>query len=326
MFTTVYQQPKDMNWGQSQEERLEIVRPDLNFGSMTSEEVFFYENGFNIDCTDTKGIGHSILFSNIKFKITPSSIAKRNSDYYNYKTIGHIWEVKNSKLIKNMMQIAEKCENPGDDMHRLMEGFNKMGEKHPAAKHYILPLKDHLIEIIASDIDFKEIKRPPFEDLSYKPKDKKQIDWKDHSNWPRDDFKNFSPYKTEGLKSKVSNFKFNSAPIENFAYNKSGLEIFIDDKNEQRYKFSFNKCLKVDIMDTDVACLMANEYYQAAGYTLIQIKNSKLIEDLKKKATDPDLFKQLECSKHFVLPLRDNLIEIIAEDISIERAPDDGEF
>lgn len=225
-----------------------------------------------------------------------------------------------------MMQIAEKCENPADDMHRLMEGFNKMGEKHPAAKHYILSLKDHLIEIIASDIDFKEIKRPPFEDLSYKPKDKKQIDWKDHSNWPRDDFKNFSPYKTEGLKSKVSNFKFNSAPVENFAYNKSGLEIFIDDKNEQRYKFSFNKCLKVDIMDTDVACLMANEYYQAAGYTLIQIKNSKLIEDLKKKATDPDLFKQRERSKHFVLPLRDNLIEIIAEDISIEKAPDDGEF
>ena len=90
MFTTVYQQPKDINWVQSQEEKLEIVRPDLNFGSMTSEEVFFYENGFNIDCTDTKGIGHSILFSNIKFKITPSSIAKRNSDYYNYKTIGHI--------------------------------------------------------------------------------------------------------------------------------------------------------------------------------------------------------------------------------------------
>lgn len=45
MFTTVYQQPKDINWVQSQEEKLEIVRPDLNFGSMTSEEVFFMKMG-----------------------------------------------------------------------------------------------------------------------------------------------------------------------------------------------------------------------------------------------------------------------------------------
>lgn len=326
MFTANYPQQYEINLDQNQEEKLQIFRPDLNFGSTSSEEVFFYENEFNIDCTDTKGIGHSILFSNIKFRIIPSSIAKKNSNYYNSKTIGHIWEVKNSKLIKNMMQIAAQCERPDGDMHRLMEGFNKIGEKHPAAKHYILPLKDHLIEIIASDIDLKEIKRPPFEELSYKPKDKNEIDWKDHHNWPRDKFKSFSPYSEEGLKSKVSDFKFNSSPIENLAYNKSGLEIYIDDKNEQRYKFSFNKCLKVDIMDTDVAYLMTNEYYQAAGYTLIQIKNSKIIEDLKKQITDPDLLKQLERSKHFVLPLRDNLIEIVAEDISIEKAPIDGDL
>lgn len=324
MFTTVCHQSQDVNLEQNQKEELEIVRPDLTFGSSASEEVFFYDNGFDIACTDTKGMGYSIYFSNIKFKITPADFAKNNTYYYNSKTIGHIWEVKNSNLIKKMTQIAEKCERPGGDMHRLMEGFNKMGEKHLAAKHYILPLKDSLIEIIASDMDFTQIERYPFENLSYNPKNKKEIKWKEYYSWPHDTFKSFSPYASKGLKSRVSDFKFHSSPLENFAYNKSGLEIYIDDINEKRHKMSFSKCLKIDIMDADVACFMANEYYHVAGYTLIEIKDSKLIEDLKKQTTDINLIKQLERSKHFVLPLRDNLIEIVAEDIALEKATDES--
>ena len=37
MFTTNYEQPRDINLDQTQEEKLEIVRPDIFLGDKTSE-------------------------------------------------------------------------------------------------------------------------------------------------------------------------------------------------------------------------------------------------------------------------------------------------
>ena len=102
MFTTVYQQPKDMNWGQSQEERLEIVRPDLNFGSMTADEVLVSSALLNINLNDTKNLCHKLKCCYSKFRVVPECVAKQNSNYYSPEKLGYIWEVKNSKLIKKI--------------------------------------------------------------------------------------------------------------------------------------------------------------------------------------------------------------------------------
>ena len=55
------------------------------------------------------------------------------------------------------------------------------------------------------------------------------------------------------------------------------------------------------------------------GYFLDQISKSEMIENLKRKISNPAILKQLDHSKHFILHLRDNTIQVIAEDISVER-------
>lgn len=288
----------------------------FDFGAMLAEEVFFKYNMLNIVFSDLKGVGHSFYCDNIKIRITPACFAVYNTDYYNPGTIGRIWEVKNSRVIAELNKAVEEYTEPGDQMRDLMQGLDKGGERHPGVKHYILPLQNYLIEIIAAEGDLKEVERTPFEDLSYRPKEKREIRWKERNFVPRSGWR----YLTEAVKAKASDFKLHSTPLENFAYNRSGLEIYVDDRSEQRYKISFDKCLKVDIMDTDVASVMTN-YYQVAGYTLIEVENSKLIDELKSQTTEPSMLAQLERSKHYVLPMRDNLVEVVAEDIAIEKAP-----
>lgn len=321
MISMSYQHDKDLSKTMSErEETLEKVS-DTDFGIMSAEEVFFQGNTFGIIFDDLRGVSHNFSCNNIKLRITPACLAARNTNYYNPKTIGHIWEVKNSRLVAKLLKVAEECTYPGDQMRDLMEGLDKGGQKHPGVRHYILPLKDHLIEIIASDVGLNELERPPYKDLSYKPKDPRDLHWRERYVVIPEDLRGMSPSKIEGLATKVSDFRFNSTPLERFRYNNSGLEVYADDRSGETYKISFNKCLKVDVMDADVASVMVNEYYRAGGYTLIEVEGSKLIEELKKDTADPSLIAQLERSKHFVLPMRDNLVEVVAEDISIEKVP-----
>lgn len=306
MFTTVYQQPKDMNWGQSQEERLEIVRPDLNFGSMTADEVLVSSALLNINLNDTKNLCHKLKCCYSKFRVVPECVAKQNSNYYSPEKLGYIWEVKNSKLIKKikLKEIEEEWVIPNIEN----------------VKHFILPLKDKLIEIVTSDLgSIRKTDKTQIKDLSYRKSEKaKKLSWIDYE----------VPF-SNGFHKLLSNFEFNSTPLEQLTYNKSGLEICLDDRQGQRHRITFDKCLNIDVTEYELASLIIPSEYcgrNAVGYFLDQIRNSKLIEKLKKQTNGPKMLEQLNHAKHFILTLRDSIIQVVAEDISIERAPDDGEF
>ena len=152
MISVSYQHDKDLSKTMLEmEEKLEEV-PNANLGAMLKEEVFFSDNIFDIIFNDSNGINYDFSCNNIKLRITPSCLAINNTDYYNAKTMGRIWEVKNSKLIAEMNRALENSHVPGYQMHDLMNGSDKSGQHNPGVKHYILPLEDHLIEIIASNV------------------------------------------------------------------------------------------------------------------------------------------------------------------------------
>ena len=82
MFTIAYQQPNDINLGKSQEEKLEIVRPDLNFGSMTADEILISSALLNMNLNDTKNLRYKLKCCYSKVRIVTACIAKQNSNYY----------------------------------------------------------------------------------------------------------------------------------------------------------------------------------------------------------------------------------------------------
>lgn len=310
MFTINHQPSYEINLNQTQEEKLEIVRPDLNFRDITSEEIHFSNNGFSITFNGANGANKTLHFGYLNFKITPFNVAKDNTNYYSPERLGHIWEVKNSKLIKNIFLVSQNEEEYSD----LNELLNSAGR---GIKHYVLPLADTLIEIITwdiNDIEINEVKKTERllpKNLLYSPKAPIDIKWKD-----------YVVRSSNGFHKLLSDFQFNSTPLETLTYNSSGLEIYLDDPQDRRHKITFKNCLKIDITTEDCHSPFIPEKYfsrNTIGYFLDQIPNSEMIENLKRKTSNPAIIKQLNHSKHFFLPLRDNIIQVIAEDVSVER-------
>ena len=299
MFTTVCQQANDINWGKNQEEKLEIVRPDLNFGSMAADEILISSALLNMNLNDMKNLRYNLKCCYSKFRIVPACISKQNSNYYSPEKLGYIWEVKNSELIKKIKskEIEEEWAIPSIEN----------------AKHFVLPLKDKLIEIVTNDLgSIRKTDETKIKDLSYHKSEKtKKLSWVDYE----------VPF-SNGFHKLLSNFEFNSTPFEQLTYNKSGLEICLDDRQGQRYRIIFDKCLNVDVTEYELASLIIPSEYcgrNKAGYFLDQIPNSKLIEKLKNRTNDPKILEQLNHAKHFILTLRDSIIQVIAEDISLEQ-------
>lgn len=311
MFTTNYEQPRDINLDQTQEEKLEIVRPDIFLGDKTSEEIYFSDNGFDVTFNSINGIRKNIDCGYINFKLIPADIAKCTTNYYSPERLGHIWEVKNSKLIKNIFKVSKE-EWKYSDLNELLDWAGR------DIKHYVLPLADTLIEIITwdiNDIEINEIKDPKKllpKNLLYSPKAPIDIKWKD-----------YVVRSSNGFHKLLSDFQFNSTPLETLTYNSSGLEIYLDDPQERRHKITFKNCLKIDITTADGHSPFIPQKYidrNTVGYFLDQIPKSEMIENLKGQISSPAILKQLDHSKHFILHLRDNTIQVIAEDISVEQA------
>lgn len=304
MFTTIYQQPKDIHLDQT--ERVKIIKPDFEIGYDIPENIFFYDHGFDIFVHDKNGESNVLLFNLIDFKTTPAKYAKKHTDYYTPEKIGHILEIENSKLISDMKQKVN------DD--QMVDVLNK-------AKHYVLPLKENLIEIVALDINVEKGEDP-------KLFSKYSLDTHSHGikkiNWslfkgPEVVFKDH--HIRDAIEVNTSDFETCTTPLEEFKFSGDNLIMYLDDKNYVRHKITFRNCKKIGLTTVDCANHLTNYYYGFETYRhILNDEKSDVIKQLKKYATDSSEFEKLQNVKHFALPLQDNLIEIIAEDISVEKA------
>lgn len=132
MFTTNYHQQYEINLGQNQEEKIEIIMPKFKTENYTFKGL---EYGSDIDSTVsisdpsgktfTSGLPYDIFL-----KITPYRFA--NPIYYSKENYGHVLEVKNSNIIKGIDAPPDMTENLKN------------------ARHIVLPLKNAVIEMITS--------------------------------------------------------------------------------------------------------------------------------------------------------------------------------
>jgi len=117
-------------------------------------------------------------------------------------------------------------------------------------------------------------------------------------------------------------FEIHTTPLEKISMNANSVEIFLDDVKEIRYKISARPYQAVKIITID--CTSSVDYYNDYCYRdgrfrrhILEIESSSFINDLKEKTSD-SVF--LEKSRHFVLPLQENIVELVAYDITVEKA------
>ena len=132
MFTTNYHQQYEINLGQNQEEKIEIIMPKIKTENYTFKGLEYKDSiGSTVSISDpNEKTQKFILGSEILFKITPSRFA--NPIYYSKENYGHVLEVKNSNIIKGIDAPPDMTENLKN------------------ARHIVLPLKNAVIEMITS--------------------------------------------------------------------------------------------------------------------------------------------------------------------------------
>ena len=116
--------------------------------------------------------------------------------------------------------------------------------------------------------------------------------------------------------------EFETTPLEEIHYDGDNLVMYIDDEYEIRHKITFKNCVTLRLLAYDCAKTVTDYYKKKPkpGFFIMQIKNSNLIKSLKANVTNVYESEKLVNAKHFVFPLLSDLIEVVAEDISIEQA------
>lgn len=115
-------------------------------------------------------------------------------------------------------------------------------------------------------------------------------------------------------------FEINTTPLEKMVLDPYSIEIELDDIEELRYKVIVKPYQAIKVVTID--CVSSKDYYNEYCFRdgfyhrhILEIDNSLWIQKLKKNITSSNMF--LDGVKHFVLPLQDIIVEVIAKDIEI---------
>lgn len=123
-----------------------------------------------------------------------------------------------------------------------------------------------------------------------------------------------------GISVVLPEIEIHTTPLEELFIDSNSITIFFDDINENRYKMIAEPYQAINITTIDCA---SSEYYNFCyrdgifHRNILQVENSELLCSLIKRANEKQFLMN---SKHYVLPLQDNLIEFLAYDIKIEKA------
>ena len=119
----------------------------------------------------------------------------------------------------------------------------------------------------------------------------------------------------------MRDFEIHSTPLEKISIDSNSIEILLDDVAENRYKISAKPYQAIKIVTIDCAssvdyhndyCFRDGRYHRH----ILLIENSDFLNTLREKTSENNF---LEKAKHFVLPLQDNIIELIAYDLNVEK-------
>ena len=111
--------------------------------------------------------------------------------------------------------------------------------------------------------------------------------------------------------------KLHKTPLASIICNAPKILVEADDKKESRIKFVFEPYQAVKITTFDCFSLLDGK--PIIPQTVMEVRNSSWIEELRNtlKLTDCEA-KFMNNSKHFLLPLGEDFLEVIAWNVEVE--------
>ena len=138
------------------------------------------------------------------------------------------------------------------------------------------------------------------------------------------------------MKTKIiyKDFQIHTVPMERLIYDNDNVNdryILLDDANEKRWKLKIKvfqalkittiDCVCFELGDIDEECFVPSESFPLFKRHILEVIDSEWIKELKKSLSKNDPNADfMDKARHFVLPLYDNHIEIIAWDIELTEA------
>jgi len=118
-------------------------------------------------------------------------------------------------------------------------------------------------------------------------------------------------------------FEINTTPLETISVSSNEVTIELDDVKENRHRIKFSPYQAIKVITID--CVSSREYFNDYSFRngyyqryILNVDDSEWINALKSKLSD-NMANFLNESIHYVLPLQENIIEIIAHKINIEK-------
>lgn len=113
--------------------------------------------------------------------------------------------------------------------------------------------------------------------------------------------------------------KLNATPLALVVCSAPKIIVEVDDRSESRIKFIFEPYQAIKMVTVD--CFSLSYGMSIIPQTVMEIKNSVWIDELRKtlKLTDYEA-DFMDKSKHFLLPLQDDFLEVVAWNVKVESA------
>ena len=116
-------------------------------------------------------------------------------------------------------------------------------------------------------------------------------------------------------------FEIHTTSLEKIIVDANSIEICLDDVNEERYRIVAKPYQAIKI--TTIDCASSDDFHNDFCFRdgryhrhILQMLNSHFLKELKEKAAS---FGFLTKSKHFVFPLQEIVVELIAYELNVTK-------
>lgn len=121
----------------------------------------------------------------------------------------------------------------------------------------------------------------------------------------------------------LPDFEIHTTPLEEISMDPHTIDIVLDDINEQRFKITAKPYQAMRV--TTIDCVSGKDYYNEFSFRggryhrhILQIEDSPIIKELRANLIDSGS-TFLDDAKHYVLPLQDNFIDIVATGFTVKK-------
>lgn len=112
--------------------------------------------------------------------------------------------------------------------------------------------------------------------------------------------------------------RFHNTPLPEVKINSPSVLLFVDKPNEERFQIEFSPYQAARIITVDCFDLGLISSDESISMTIYEVLNSKWIKQLKIELKGNDEGANfLDKSKHFMMPLQDDFLEVVAWEYNI---------